>query len=73
MTYAFDDITVTTWGRRDGRGIWRARNGDHTAEFFAERDLDVVDLYRLGLAALGIEDDGPNAPDQPPLVELADA
>lgn len=51
-TFAFGDITVTTWGSVDGEQQWRARRGDQTAEFLAPRDIAIEDLYELGLAAL---------------------
>lgn len=52
MTFAFEDLTVTTWGRHNGQQLWRARRGEEVAEFVAARDSEVPVLYGLARAAL---------------------
>lgn len=59
--YSSDDMSVTTWG--DGLGAedehgqprpwrWIARHGKRWAHFWAQRDADMLELFRLGRAAL---------------------
>ena len=40
MTFAFPDLTVTTWGVQhvDGRQVWKARAGKHWVLFLADRN-----------------------------------
>jgi len=55
MTYAFGDFTITTWGEREGKQVWRARSDERVEEFLADHDADIVELIRLGRGALGLE------------------
>lgn len=54
MTFAFGDITVTTWCELDGLQLWRANDGEHVGYFTAERDAEEWLLHALGCAVLGL-------------------
>ncbi len=53
MTYDFGEFTVTSWGgNENGDYQWRARWGDITTEFVAERTAPIEELREQGLSAL---------------------
>lgn len=54
VTISFGDVTVTTWGERDGGQQWRARSGEKVAHFLAGRTAPAEELYRLALEAIAV-------------------
>lgn len=53
MNYDFGEFSVTSWGPNDnGDYQWRARWGEVTTEFIADRNTPTDRLRELGLAAL---------------------
>lgn len=52
VSIAYNDLTVTTWGRDDaGQQVWRARRGEQVVHFTAARTTPEDVLHDLAMAA----------------------
>ena len=55
MTYAFGEVTVTTWGHDShGRQTWQASAHGRSVEFTADRNSDPAWLYNAAAVLLGL-------------------